>query len=184
VFAGARGAIVEIDPPIHRLVFGLKMERAAESLHGLLRKETRQELGNELFDACRSDVPVQGPRRGPAIGRNCILGIPTVDSHLDRETSNPPRYPAVVRAGEGPCLRLGVGRSKDLKCPLQVGVVLGGQISGIFRGRVEGAAADAFSGCDDSGHPLENLAGVAGEASGVPLGAVWHRPLPAGLGGG
>lgn len=47
VLVDARAEIVEINPPVQRLVFGLKVERAAEPLHGLLRLEARQELGNE-----------------------------------------------------------------------------------------------------------------------------------------
>jgi hypothetical protein len=44
VFMDCRAASVEIDPPLHRFAGGVEMQLAAESVDGLLRNQTGQDL--------------------------------------------------------------------------------------------------------------------------------------------
>lgn len=175
---------VKIDQPFGGPVGGMEMERAAEFPGGLLSQQPGQELDHELLDTRGSDLPVKGMWWWPAIGRGCVLGIPAMDRDLDGKTPVPPGRTPVPRAGERPCLGAGVGGAKDVKGPVQDGEVPARQLCGILWARVETAPADAFPGCDDGGHPHEDVAHVANQFSGIPLGAVRHRPAPVGPGRG
>ena len=113
-----------------------------------------------------------------------MLGVLSMDRHLDRQTSTPPRHPPISGCGERPDVRRGIRVSQLVEYAVQVVGVPGRQIVLSVWGGVNYASTDASSRREDGGNPRENPASVANQFRAIPPGTGGDRTVSVGLDGG
>jgi hypothetical protein len=109
---GAR--VPEIDPPFQRSIGRLKLEGAGQPLDSLPLKETGQELHQELFDTCSSNLSIDESRFRSAVCMHGMLGVVAVDPYLHSEAPAPPPHILIACGGEGPHFRVRFGCTKHI----------------------------------------------------------------------
>lgn len=162
-------------------VGGVQVESSPEPLDALLGQETGEELDDELLDPGRGHVSIQGIGSGATVSHG-VLGIPAMDCHLDRETPAPPVHSSVTGGRKCPGGGVRVGGPQGSEGAVQAPEVPRRQGCVLLRCCIEGTPRDALARRDNGRHPQEDAGSVANQAGGVPIGTVWHRSSPVGLG--